>query len=217
MPDPVAQGQISALQSKVANLETELRSITRFLRVEPTGTIVVSQPDEPTRQIGGAPQDFILWYRNLVIHQEVDIGEATALVLRRVWTQDAIFFLEINNLGHLIIRNNKLGIERDVLTIDLEGGFVVFNDGSFDMDFNIKSDGDDFNFHSNGGGNNVGIGIQDPNTSAKLEISSTVGSLLVPRMTTTQRDALTAANGMIIYNTTANQMQGYINGAWAAM
>jgi len=41
--------------------------------------------------------------------------------------------------------------------------------------------------------------------------------LLVPRMTTTQRDALTATNGMIIYNTTANQMQGRIAGAWTAM
>jgi hypothetical protein len=36
-------------------------------------------------------------------------------------------------------------------------------------------------------------------------------------MTSTQRDALTAVNGMIIYNTTTNQMQGRINGAWTAM
>lgn len=33
--------------------------------------------------------------------------------------------------------------------------------------------------------------------------------------TTTERDALTAANGMVIYNTTDNKFQGYENGAWA--
>ena len=32
--------------------------------------------------------------------------------------------------------------------------------------------------------------------------------------TTTERNALTAANGMVIYNTTDNKFQGYENGAW---
>ena len=65
----------------------------------------------------------------------------------------------------------------------------------------------------------VGIG-QDPISiaaSAILELSSTTGALLVTRMTTTQRDALTAVNSMIIYNNTTNQMEGRINGAWTAM
>ena len=64
---------------------------------------------------------------------------------------------------------------------------------------------------------NVGIGTSSPATSAKLEIAGTTGALLVPRLTTTERNALTAVNGMIIYNTTDNQMQGRINGAWVAM
>ena len=64
---------------------------------------------------------------------------------------------------------------------------------------------------------NVGIGTASPAASAKLDIGGTTGALLVPRLTTTERNALTAVNGMIIYNTTDNQMQGRINGAWAAM
>jgi hypothetical protein len=61
-------------------------------------------------------------------------------------------------------------------------------------------------------------GFSGPLTiNGDLEISSTTSTLLVSRMTTTQRDALTAVNGMIIYNTTDNQMQGRINGSWAAI
>jgi hypothetical protein len=33
-------------------------------------------------------------------------------------------------------------------------------------------------------------------------------------MTTTQRNALTATNGMVIYNTTDNKFQGYANSTW---
>lgn len=40
-------------------------------------------------------------------------------------------------------------------------------------------------------------------------------TLKVASLTTTARDALTAANGMIIYNTTTSKLQGYEGGAWA--
>ena len=33
-------------------------------------------------------------------------------------------------------------------------------------------------------------------------------------MTETERDALTATKGMIIYNTTKDEIQGYVNGSW---
>jgi len=47
-----------------------------------------------------------------------------------------------------------------------------------------------------------------------LTITSTTAALTVPRMTTTQRDALTAAVGMIIYNTTDSKFQGYAGSSW---
>jgi len=65
------------------------------------------------------------------------------------------------------------------------------------------------------GGGNVGFGTETPNTSAILELSSTTGALLLPRMTTAQEGALTAANGMIIYNTSTNKVRVYEGGAWA--
>lgn len=52
-------------------------------------------------------------------------------------------------------------------------------------------------------------------TSAVLELSGTTGALLLTRLTTTQRDALTAVEGMVIFNTTVSRFQGYFDGAWA--
>jgi len=63
---------------------------------------------------------------------------------------------------------------------------------------------------------NVGIGTSSPATSAKLDISSTTGALLVPRMTTAQMNALTAVNGMIIYDSTLNKFMFYENGSWVS-
>lgn len=53
-----------------------------------------------------------------------------------------------------------------------------------------------------------------PATSAALEIQSTTGALLVSRMTSTQRDNLTAVDGMIIYNSTTAAFNFRENGAW---
>ena len=47
-----------------------------------------------------------------------------------------------------------------------------------------------------------------------LTVTSTTAALTVSRMTTTQRDALTAAVGMIIYNTTDSKFQGYAGSSW---
>jgi len=58
----------------------------------------------------------------------------------------------------------------------------------------------------------VGIGTTIP--QGALDVTSTTGALIVPRMTSAQRDALTAVNGMIIYNTSTNQFNFYENGAW---
>ena len=54
-----------------------------------------------------------------------------------------------------------------------------------------------------------------PETDALLELESVNKAFIVTRMTTTQRDAMTAANGMIIYNTTDSVLQGYTGGSWS--
>jgi len=52
----------------------------------------------------------------------------------------------------------------------------------------------------------------------RTEISSTTGGVIMPRMTTTQMNAISSpANGEMIYNTTDNKFYGYANGAWVAL
>ncbi|MFH1374612.1 MAG: hypothetical protein ABII79_12530 [bacterium] len=86
-------------------------------------------------------------------------------------------------------------------------GTFVWADGT-DADFSSTAS-DQFLVRASGG---VGIGTTSP--QGALDVSSTTGALIVPRITTAQRDALTAVNGMIIYNTTTNQFNFYENGAW---
>ncbi len=87
--------------------------------------------------------------------------------------------------------------------------FRTLDNGSFDTPMSISGNG----IHGIG----IGIGLSAPATSAKLEIGGTNGALLLPRMTTTQQNALTAVNGMIIFNSSTGKFTGYAGGAWVAL
>lgn len=62
----------------------------------------------------------------------------------------------------------------------------------------------------------VVIGTSDTptNSSVGLELNSTTKAILNSRMTSTQRDSLTAVNGMVLYNTTTDKLQVYAAGSW---
>lgn len=52
----------------------------------------------------------------------------------------------------------------------------------------------------------------------RTEISSTTGGVIMPRMTTTQMNAISSpVDGEMIYNTTASKFYGYAGGAWVAI
>ena len=56
------------------------------------------------------------------------------------------------------------------------------------------------------------------NASAMLDVSSTTKGLLPPRMTTTQRDAITTpATGLVIFNTTTNGLEVRSSSGWSSL
>lgn len=52
-------------------------------------------------------------------------------------------------------------------------------------------------------------------SALEAETTTITSSFTLPSLTTAERDALTAVNGMLIYNTSLNKLQGYEGGAWA--
>ncbi len=63
----------------------------------------------------------------------------------------------------------------------------------------------------------VGFGTATPSASAALEINGTTGSLLVPRLTTTQTNALTPVSGMVHYNSDSSRLVAYNGTAWKGL
>ena len=83
--------------------------------------------------------------------------------------------------------------------------------------FFISGDGDTEGIFVQTNGS-IGIGTNAPEASAVLDISSTNKGFLSPRMTPTQRDAITnPASGLIVYDNSNNNVD-YFNGtAWRAI
>jgi hypothetical protein len=73
------------------------------------------------------------------------------------------------------------------------------------------------NIYNNGG--SVGIGTSTPNSSSKVEISSTTQGFLMPRMTKAQRNTITnPTTGLIIFQTDNTPGFYYYNGtSWIAI
>ncbi len=61
----------------------------------------------------------------------------------------------------------------------------------------------------------LGIGTTSPSSSAKLDITSTTKGFLMPRMTSSQRTAIsTATTGLQVFDLTTNSPWYYANSAW---
>lgn len=63
--------------------------------------------------------------------------------------------------------------------------------------------------------NNVGIGTNAPDASAALDISSTTTGLLIPRMTTAQRNSIaTPAKGLMVFDNDSNSFWYFDGNSW---
>ena len=91
---------------------------------------------------------------------------------------------------------------------------LVVNEQGVDIDFRVESSGNANMLFIDGGNNKVGIGTDSPATS--LDINAT-DAIIVPKGTSTQRDALTAESGMFRFNTTDNGFEGYNGTEWGVI
>ena len=88
---------------------------------------------------------------------------------------------------------------------------------------NYAPTSDPINFYTGFGTNrlsitndgNIGMGTISPNASALLDMTSTTQGLLPPRMTTTQKNAITSpAAGLVVYDSTTNKLCCYNGSTW---
>jgi hypothetical protein len=74
------------------------------------------------------------------------------------------------------------------------------------------------NFSAHGQSMGISSTSITPDASSILELRTTSKGLLIPRMTTTQRDAIgSPATGLVIYNTSTNQVNFYNGVVWTAV
>ena len=120
------------------------------------------------------------------------------------------------NLLYVDASAESIGIGTDSPTHSLTvSGSSTFNINSDSgMDFVIQSDRNTAIFMVDSNQDNIGIGTDLIDASAILELDSGSQALLLTRVSDPSTDIITAVDGMIAYDSTDNQLQGYINGTW---
>ncbi|MGR3318148.1 MAG: hypothetical protein ACUZ8O_06670 [Candidatus Anammoxibacter sp.] len=61
-----------------------------------------------------------------------------------------------------------------------------------------------------------GFSVENASGVERFSVSA-AGGVVFSRLTTAERDALTAVNGMVIFNTTTGKFEGFEGGAWVAL
>ena len=111
--------------------------------------------------------------------------------------------LQFSGTTHAGIKLNALTtVQRDALTAS--NGMLIYNTTTARLE--MYQGGEWVNYVKVVGDTMTGLLQWSDTGHAGLQLNS---------LTTAQRNALTPANGMLIYNTTTNKAQQYVNGAWA--
>jgi len=122
---------------------------------------------------------------------------------------DASFTFVTNNPQLAVTKTLQSAISR-VTAATFDSDLIPNTDGSFDLG-KISPNTRWQNAYFSG---EVAVGASTAQSSAVLTLDSTTRGFLPPRMTTAQRDSIASpAAGLIVYNTTTGQFEGY-SGSW---
>ena len=138
-------------------------------------------------------------------------------------TPDANAALDVESTTKGFLPPRLTSAERDAIASP-PAGLIIFNTTTNALEF---SDGTDWvNINDNStvtintntaptGNGNVGINTLTPDANAALDVESTTKGFLPPRLTTTERDAIsTPAVGLTIYNTDNKCLEPYNSTNW---
>jgi uncharacterized protein (TIGR02145 family) len=130
-------------------------------------------------------------------------------------------------VNSIAIGNNAYTTKDNQVVIGNPNTTETLLNGNLNFTGNLMHNGTEFNLGDssdwvNDSQNNlsytagsVNIGTTTPDVSAKLDVTSATQGFLPPRMTTTQRNAITTpAVGLQIYNTTTNCLNFYTPNGW---
>ena len=111
----------------------------------------------------------------------------------------------VRSTGNFDVNTNKFNVTASNGNTDIAGTLGVA--GDFDANTN--------KFVVNATNGNTASAGSISGTS--VEVTGTTGSVKLPTLTTTQRNALSAANGMLVYNSTTSKIEAYAGGAWVQL
>ena len=170
---------------------------------------------------------------NTVYSTKADAREGATTELKGM---SGLPFVEFVEIGTVILQT-KTGFTNSTKAVfvstDLGQSYVDFRDlkvlsaGSGTNDHGNLSGliDDDHNQYLNLNGrsgqdinDSIGVGTNGIDSSAALQIESTTKGFLPPRMTTTERNAVTSpATGLMIYNTTTNSIDFFNGSVWSSL
>ena len=147
----------------------------------------------------------VLILSNFIFAQSVDVRDSDSYILIQINDEgDAGGSITIPDATEVLYTDDKLyNIDSKLYWEGNELGMVAAAGGWTDVGTDV---------YLTTGTDEVGIGTETP--QGALDVVSTTGALIVPRMTATQMGVLSEIPGSIIYNITDDQFYFYEGTAW---
>lgn len=143
-----------------------------------------------------------------LLNGNINIGTSTTISKFEIDTSGNI--KKINGIAYSF--PSTQGSSGQVLKTNGSGVFSWQNDSMANSSWSANGS----NIYNNNSGN-IGVGTSTPNTSAIVELSSTSKGFLPPRMTTTQRTAISSPpEGLCVYDLTLHKLFVFDGTVWQA-